>query len=230
MDTAITARALRTEEVGRRAAQLEVEKRLQDSGYPLGLTKRQLRRVLVPTPRSNKEWIGTTVIPYKTGTSEVIRRVDGVCERPRSAEVIRGGVQLSAKWSGSKNAKSEGSKIQVNTLPPNSKPIVSAPFNKHMRTKSVDDTQEEYSIKLSWTGKASLANKERNSFITDKRVNKLQGTSSYLKSIFDIDPGCLIGVWWSSIVIDRASMECLNTNHRRPCFCGMPNTRLALLN
>ncbi|GAA55788.1 hypothetical protein CLF_108995 [Clonorchis sinensis] len=68
-------RALCTEEVDRRAAQLEVKKRLEDSGYPVGLIKRQLRRVLVPTPRPNKEWIGTAVIPYKTGTSEVIRRV-----------------------------------------------------------------------------------------------------------------------------------------------------------
>ncbi|GAA57021.1 hypothetical protein CLF_112011 [Clonorchis sinensis] len=68
-------RALFTEEVDRRAAHIEVKKRLQDSGYLVGLIKRQLRRVLVPTPRPNKEWIGTAVIPYKTGTSEVIRRV-----------------------------------------------------------------------------------------------------------------------------------------------------------
>ncbi|GAA48528.1 hypothetical protein CLF_101717 [Clonorchis sinensis] len=67
-------RALCTEEVDRKAVQPEVKKRLQDSGYPVSLIKRQLRRVLVPTPRPNKEWIGTAVIPYKTGTSEVIRR------------------------------------------------------------------------------------------------------------------------------------------------------------
>ncbi|KER30639.1 hypothetical protein T265_02988 [Opisthorchis viverrini] len=68
-------RSLCTEEVDQRAAQPEVKKRLRDSGYPVGLIKRQLRQVLVPTPRPNKEWIGTVVIPYKAGTSEVIRRV-----------------------------------------------------------------------------------------------------------------------------------------------------------
>ncbi|KER29147.1 hypothetical protein T265_04157 [Opisthorchis viverrini] len=68
-------RALCTEEVDRRAAQVEVKKRLQANGYPVGLIKRQLRRVVVPTPRRNKELIGTAVIPYKAGTSEVIRRV-----------------------------------------------------------------------------------------------------------------------------------------------------------
>ncbi|KER24648.1 hypothetical protein T265_07744 [Opisthorchis viverrini] len=80
-----------------------------------------------------------------------------------------------------------------------------------------------------WSALVS-ANNERNSIITNKRVQGLQGTSSYLKGTFDIDPGCLIGAWRTLIVIDRVSMGCPNTHHRRSCFCGEPNTRRTLLN
>ncbi|KER23934.1 LOW QUALITY PROTEIN: hypothetical protein T265_14530 [Opisthorchis viverrini] len=50
------------------------------SGY-LQIKWRQLRRVLVPLAKPNKEWIGTAVIPYKAGTSEVIRRVLNTANR-----------------------------------------------------------------------------------------------------------------------------------------------------
>ncbi|GAA54336.1 hypothetical protein CLF_102306 [Clonorchis sinensis] len=68
-------RALCTEEIDRRAAQIETANRLQEIGYPVSLIRRQLRRMLAPVSRPSKEWIGTAVIPYKAGTSEVIRRV-----------------------------------------------------------------------------------------------------------------------------------------------------------
>ncbi|KER32287.1 hypothetical protein T265_01706 [Opisthorchis viverrini] len=36
---------------------------------------RQLRKILAPVSIPSKEWIGTPVIPYKAGRSEVIRRL-----------------------------------------------------------------------------------------------------------------------------------------------------------
>ncbi|GAA57703.1 hypothetical protein CLF_113095, partial [Clonorchis sinensis] len=42
----------------------------------------------------------------------------------------------------------------------------------------------------------SLLNKENNSFIANKRVQRLQAFSRYLKDTSDFDPGRLIGVWW----------------------------------
>ncbi|KER22468.1 LOW QUALITY PROTEIN: hypothetical protein T265_14848 [Opisthorchis viverrini] len=68
-------RALCTEEADRTAARIEVKSKLRGSGYPASLIKRQLRRVLAPVGKPNREWIGTAVIPYKPGTSEVIRRI-----------------------------------------------------------------------------------------------------------------------------------------------------------
>ncbi|KER31127.1 hypothetical protein T265_02576 [Opisthorchis viverrini] len=59
----------------RTAAQIEVKNKLRGSGYPASLIRRQLRRVLIPVEKPNREWIGTAVIPYKPGTSEVIRRI-----------------------------------------------------------------------------------------------------------------------------------------------------------
>ncbi|KER33985.1 LOW QUALITY PROTEIN: hypothetical protein T265_12469 [Opisthorchis viverrini] len=44
-------------------------------GYPVGLIRCQLGKILAPVSRPSKEWIGTAVIPYKAGTSEVIRRL-----------------------------------------------------------------------------------------------------------------------------------------------------------
>ncbi|GAA56608.1 hypothetical protein CLF_111206 [Clonorchis sinensis] len=68
-------RALCTEEVDRIAAQIEVKDELRGSGYPASLIRRQLRRVLVLVAQPKREWLGTAVIPYKPGTSEIIRRI-----------------------------------------------------------------------------------------------------------------------------------------------------------
>ncbi|GAA51242.1 hypothetical protein CLF_105761 [Clonorchis sinensis] len=68
-------RALCTEEIDRTASQIETANRLQEIGYPVSLIRRQLRRISAPVSRPSKEWVGTAVIPYKAGTSEVIRRV-----------------------------------------------------------------------------------------------------------------------------------------------------------
>ncbi|GAA56571.1 hypothetical protein CLF_111119, partial [Clonorchis sinensis] len=68
-------RALCTEEVDRTAAQIEVINKLRGTGYPASLIRRQLRRVLVPVDIPKREWLWTAVIPYKSGTSETIRRI-----------------------------------------------------------------------------------------------------------------------------------------------------------
>ncbi|GAA51623.1 hypothetical protein CLF_106479 [Clonorchis sinensis] len=67
--------ALCTEEADRTAAQIEVMNKLRGSGYPASLIRRQLRRVLVPVAKPKREWLGTAVITYKPGTSEIIRRI-----------------------------------------------------------------------------------------------------------------------------------------------------------
>ncbi|GAA47984.1 hypothetical protein CLF_101047 [Clonorchis sinensis] len=59
----------------RAAAQIEVNNKLRGSGYPTSLIRRQLRRVLVPVAKPKREWLGTAVIPFKPGTSEIIRRI-----------------------------------------------------------------------------------------------------------------------------------------------------------
>ncbi|GAA55010.1 hypothetical protein CLF_106423 [Clonorchis sinensis] len=61
--------------VDRTAAQIEVKNILQGGGYPTSLIKHQLRRGLVPVAKPKIEWLGTVVIPYKPGTSEIIRRI-----------------------------------------------------------------------------------------------------------------------------------------------------------
>ncbi|KER19067.1 hypothetical protein T265_15675, partial [Opisthorchis viverrini] len=48
--------------------------RLQEIGYPMSLIKCQLRKIFATVSRPSEEWIGTAVISYKAGTSEVIRR------------------------------------------------------------------------------------------------------------------------------------------------------------
>ncbi|KER22211.1 hypothetical protein T265_09636 [Opisthorchis viverrini] len=68
-------RALCTEEANRTADEIEVMNKLRGCGYPASLIRRQLRRVLLPVEKPNREWIRTAVIPYKPGTSEVIRRI-----------------------------------------------------------------------------------------------------------------------------------------------------------
>ncbi|GAA48691.1 hypothetical protein CLF_101920 [Clonorchis sinensis] len=60
-----------------------------------------------------------------------------------------------------------------------------------------------------------LTNKEHKSFIANKRVQNLQGVSRYLKVVSDIDPSSLIGVRWTSIIIDRASLNSSLWHHAR---------------
>ncbi|KER22185.1 hypothetical protein T265_09656 [Opisthorchis viverrini] len=76
--------ALCTEEIDQKSAQMEIANKLQEVGYPVSLIKRQLRKLLAPASRPSKEWIGTVVIPYKAGTSEVIRRLLSLAIQLRS--------------------------------------------------------------------------------------------------------------------------------------------------
>ena len=64
-----------TDEVDKVAARKEAFIRLERNGYPRKFLKGQLAKVLNPQPRVAKQWFGTAVIPYKSGTSDAIRKV-----------------------------------------------------------------------------------------------------------------------------------------------------------
>ncbi|KER25325.1 hypothetical protein T265_07200 [Opisthorchis viverrini] len=82
-------RALCTEEADRTAAQIEVKNKLRGSGYPASLIRRQLRRVLIPVEKPNREWIGTAVIPYKPGTSEKLPSMEAEKLRVQLVTVLK---------------------------------------------------------------------------------------------------------------------------------------------
>ena len=68
-------KTLCSEEQDRKANIDEAIDNLPKNGYQRRMVRHQLRRVFHPEPRITKEWIGTTVLPYKEGTSESIRRI-----------------------------------------------------------------------------------------------------------------------------------------------------------
>ncbi|KER32248.1 LOW QUALITY PROTEIN: hypothetical protein T265_12828 [Opisthorchis viverrini] len=76
----------------RTAARIGVKNKLRGSGYPASLIRRQLRRVLVPVAKPNRAWIGTAVIPYIPGTSDVIPRILNTA----NIRLYRGGTLRSA--------------------------------------------------------------------------------------------------------------------------------------